>query len=124
MKIIEVFLVISVQVITDNVGDIASMGSDLFGSYTKTSHATSAMASISSFGNYHGLTTMSYPPLISLMGIVICLIATLFATDFLEIKVFKDIKHTLKRQLIISILLMTYGIYIVSFVGLPSIFTI
>ena len=56
---------------------------------------------------------MPYPPLISSMGIVICLNATLFSTDFFEIKVVKDIKPTLKRQLIISIVLMTHGIAIV-----------
>lgn len=108
----------------DNVGDIAGMGSDLFGSYAEASCAALVVASISSFGTDHDLTAMSYPLLISSMGIVICLITTLFATDFFEIKAVKDIEPTLKRQLIISTVLMTAGIAVVSFVGLPSTFTI
>ncbi|KAH9318846.1 hypothetical protein KI387_020615 [Taxus chinensis] len=76
------------------------------------------------FGNSHDFTSMCYPLLISSMGIVICLITTLFATDFFEIKAVKEIEPALKRQLIISTVLMTIGIAIVSFVALPSTFTI
>lgn len=108
----------------DNVGDIAGMGSDLFGSYAEASCAALVVASISSFGNNHDFTAMCYPLLISSMGIVICLITTLFATDLFEIKAVKDIEPTLKRQLIISTVLMTVGIAIVSSIGLPSTFTI
>lgn len=118
----------SLQVIADNVGDnvgdIAGMGSDLFGSYAESSCAALVVASISSFGNNHDFTSMCYPLLISSMGIVICLITTLFATDFFEIKAVKEIEPSLKRQLIISTVLMTIGIAIVSFVALPSTFTI
>lgn len=108
----------------DNVGDIAGMGSDLFGSYAEASCAALVVASISSFGNDHDFTAMCFPLLISSMGIVICLITTLFATDLFEIKAVKDIEPTLKRQLIISTVLMTVGIGIVSSVALPSTFSI
>lgn len=108
----------------DNVGDIAGMGSDLFGSYAEASCAALVVASISSFGSDHDFTAMCYPLLISSMGIVICLITTLFATDLFEIKAVKDIEPTLKRQLIISTVLMTVGIGIVSAVALPSTFSI
>ncbi|GFS35691.1 inorganic H pyrophosphatase family protein [Actinidia rufa] len=60
----------------------------------------------------------------SSMGILVCLITTLFATDFFEIKGVKDIEPTLKRQLIISTVLMTAGIAIISWISLPSSFTI
>ena len=73
------------QVIADNVGDIAGMGSDLFGSYAESSCAALVVASISSFGIYHDLTSMLYPLLISSVGILVCLLTTLFATDFFEI---------------------------------------
>lgn len=108
----------------DNVGDIAGMGSDLFGSYAEASCAALVVASISSFGSNHDFTAMCYPLLISSMGIVICLITTLFATDFFEIKAVKDIEPSLKRQLIISTVLMTVGVAIVSLVALPSTFSI
>lgn len=108
----------------DNVGDIAGMGSDLFGSYAESSCAALVVASISSFGINHDLTAMLYPLLISSVGILVCLITTLFATDFLEVKDVKQIEPALKRQLIISTALMTIGIAIVSYIGLPSSFTI
>jgi len=108
----------------DNVGDIAGMGSDLFGSYAESSCAALVIASISSFGINHNFTAMLYPLLISSMGILVCLLTTLVATDFFEIKAVKDIEPTLKKQLIISTVLMTVGIAIVSWVALPSSFTI
>lgn len=123
------FLVlVNLQVIADNVGDnvgdIAGMGSDLFGSYAESSCAALVVASISSFGINHEFTAMLYPLLVSSMGILVCLITTLFATDFFEIKAVKDIEPALKNQLIISTVLMTIGIAIVSWVALPSSFTI
>ncbi|WMV35155.1 hypothetical protein MTR67_028540, partial [Solanum verrucosum] len=108
----------------DNVGDIAGMGSDLFGSYAESSCAALVVASISSFGMDHDFTAMCYPLLISSMGILVCLITTLFATDFFEIKAVKEIEPALKNQLIISTALMTVGIAIVTWTCLPSSFTI
>ncbi|KAH9315275.1 hypothetical protein KI387_023902, partial [Taxus chinensis] len=108
----------------DNVGDIAGMGSDLFGSYAESSCAALVLASISSFGTSHDFIAMSYPLLISSMGIIVFLITNLFATDIFEIKVVKEIEPTLKKQLIISTVLMTIGIAVVSLVALPPSFTI
>ncbi|KAJ6992541.1 pyrophosphate-energized vacuolar membrane proton pump-like [Populus alba x Populus x berolinensis] len=108
----------------DNVGDIAGMGSDLFGSYAESSCAALVVASISSFGINHEFTPMLYPLIVSSVGIIICLITTLFATDFFEIKAVKEIEPALKNQLIISTILMTIGVAIVSWVALPSSFTI
>ncbi|KAG6586225.1 Pyrophosphate-energized vacuolar membrane proton pump 1, partial [Cucurbita argyrosperma subsp. sororia] len=108
----------------DNVGDIAGMGSDLFGSYAESTCAALFVASISSFGFTHNYAAMSYPLLISSMGIVICLITTLFATDLVEVKKVSEIEPSLKRQLLISTVLMTAGAALVSFVALPSKFTL
>lgn len=100
------------------------MGADLFGSYAESSCAALFIASISSFGVDHDYSAMSYPLIISSMGIVVCLITTLFATDFLEIKTVNEIEPSLKKQLLISTVLMTVGIAVVSFVALPSKFTL
>ncbi|KAH6787301.1 Inorganic H pyrophosphatase family protein [Perilla frutescens var. hirtella] len=108
----------------DNVGDIAGMGSDLFGSYAESSCAALVVASISSFGINHEFTAMLFPLLVSSVGIIVCLLTTLFATDFFEVKTVKEIEPALKNQLIISTVLMTLGIALVSWVGLPSSFTI
>ena len=81
----------------DNVGDIAGMSSDLFGSSVGSSCATLYVASLSSFGINHEFTTMLYPLLISFMGSLVCLITTLFVTDFFEIKAIKEVEPVLKK---------------------------
>ncbi|XP_027114816.1 pyrophosphate-energized vacuolar membrane proton pump-like [Coffea arabica] len=108
----------------DNVGDIAGMGSDLFGSYAESSCAALFVASISSFGIHHDYAAMSYPLIISSVGIIVCLITTVIATDVVEIKTVSEIEPSLKRQLLISTVLMTVGIAGVSFLVLPSKFTL
>ncbi|CAI0389009.1 unnamed protein product [Linum tenue] len=85
---------------------------------------TLVVASISSFGINHEFTAMLYPLIISAVGILVCLITTLFATDFFEIKAVKEIEPALKKQLVISTVLMTVGIAVVSWVALPASFTI
>ncbi|KAF6162454.1 hypothetical protein GIB67_017342 [Kingdonia uniflora] len=116
------------SVIADNVGDnvrdIAGMGFDLFGSYAESSCVALVVAFISSFGINNEFTAMYYPLLISSMGIIVCLIITLFATDFFEIKAVKEIEPALKYQLIISTALMTIRFAIVSWLALPPSFTI
>ncbi|KAM0037100.1 putative P-type H(+)-exporting transporter [Helianthus debilis subsp. tardiflorus] len=54
------FLSVVADNIGDNVGDIAGVGSDLFGSYAESSCAALVVASISSFGNTHGFTSMIF----------------------------------------------------------------
>uniref|UniRef100_A0A452Y2P2 H(+)-exporting diphosphatase n=1 Tax=Aegilops tauschii subsp. strangulata TaxID=200361 RepID=A0A452Y2P2_AEGTS len=108
----------------DNVGDIAGMGSDLFGSYAESSCAALFVASISSFGTEHNFAAMMYPLLISAMGIVVCLATTVVATDVAEVKTVEEIGPALKRQILISTVLMTVGIAIVSFLVLPHSFTL
>ncbi|XP_050877522.1 pyrophosphate-energized vacuolar membrane proton pump 1 [Lathyrus oleraceus] len=100
------------------------MGSDLFGSYAEASCAALVVASISSFGINHEFTAMLFPLIISSVGLLVCLLTTLFATDFFEIKLVKEIEPALKKQLVISTVLMIVGIAIVSWIALPSTFTI
>ena len=108
----------------DNVGDIAGMGADLFGSYAESSCAALFIASMSSFGIDHDFSAMLYPLIISSIGIIVCLITTLMATDFQEIKSAKEIEPSLKKQILVSTVLMTVGIAAASFVVLPSKFTL
>ncbi|KAH9689637.1 H(+)-exporting diphosphatase [Citrus sinensis] len=81
----------AVDVIADNVGynvgEIAGMGFDLFGSYAVILCST---------------LSMSYSLIISSMGIVVCMITTLFATDLFQIKSVSEIELSFKRQLLIS----------------------
>jgi H+-translocating diphosphatase len=118
------FIQVIADNVGDNVGDIAGMGSDLFGSYAEASCAALVVASISSFGVNHEFTPMLFPLIISSVGLLVCLLTTLFATDFFEIKLVKEIEPALKKQLVISTALMTVGIAIVSWIALPASFTI
>eukprot|EP00246_Nothoceros_aenigmaticus_P014622 TRINITY_DN5706_c0_g1_i1.p1 TRINITY_DN5706_c0_g1~~TRINITY_DN5706_c0_g1_i1.p1 ORF type:complete len:747 (-),score=142.04 TRINITY_DN5706_c0_g1_i1:316-2556(-) len=108
----------------DNVGDIAGMGADLFGSFAESTCAALVISSLSSFGTERNFTAMSFPLVISASGIFVCLITTLFATDFFPIKSVRAIEPTLKRQLLISTSLMTVVIFLVCFATLPAEFTI
>ena len=108
----------------DNVGDIAGMGSDLFGSYAESSCAALFVASISSFGAEHNLTAMMYPLLISAMGLLVCAITTVVATDVAEVRDSDEVGPALKRQILISTVLMTAGIAAVTFLALPPSFTL
>eukprot|EP00271_Cylindrocystis_brebissonii_P010222 TRINITY_DN26351_c0_g1_i1.p1 TRINITY_DN26351_c0_g1~~TRINITY_DN26351_c0_g1_i1.p1 ORF type:complete len:774 (+),score=132.97 TRINITY_DN26351_c0_g1_i1:95-2416(+) len=108
----------------DNVGDIAGMGSDLFGSFAESTCAALVISALSSFGANHDFAAMSFPLLISASGIIVCLITTFFATDVGKVVEKKHIEPALKRQLIISTLIMTPVIFAVSYFALPSEFTI
>ncbi|GAA0138239.1 hypothetical protein LIER_00022 [Lithospermum erythrorhizon] len=108
----------------DNVGDIAGMGSDLFGSYAESSCAALFVSSISSFGFKLEYSAMSYPLLVSAMGIFVCMVTTLIATDLSEVKNVSEIEPSLKRQLLISTILMTMGTGLVTFISLPLEFTL
>lgn len=108
----------------DNVGDIAGMGADLFGSFAESTCAALVVSSISSFGNDKNFVAMCFPLLISSAGILVCLLTTLVATDIMSVKGVKEIEPTLKRQLVISTVLMTVAIFLISWFGLPETFTI
>uniref|UniRef100_A0A0D3G3G6 H(+)-exporting diphosphatase n=1 Tax=Oryza barthii TaxID=65489 RepID=A0A0D3G3G6_9ORYZ len=100
----------------DNVGDIAGMGSDLFGSYAESSCAALFVASISSFGADHDFAAMMYPLLVSAAGIVACDAGELGAAD--------EVAPALKRQILISTVLMTAAVAAVTFLSLPRSFTL
>eukprot|EP00270_Netrium_digitus_P010673 TRINITY_DN3329_c1_g3_i1.p1 TRINITY_DN3329_c1_g3~~TRINITY_DN3329_c1_g3_i1.p1 ORF type:complete len:773 (-),score=234.31 TRINITY_DN3329_c1_g3_i1:391-2667(-) len=108
----------------DNVGDIAGMGSDLFGSFAESTCAAMVISGISSFGQQHDFTAMCFPLLISSAGILVCLFTTLLATDFVFLKDKAEIEPALKRQLLVSTAIMTPVILVLALIALPSRFTI
>ncbi|KAF8727114.1 hypothetical protein HU200_019620 [Digitaria exilis] len=108
----------------DNVGDIAGMGSDLFGSYAESTCAALFVASISEFGKEHKYTAQMFPLLISATGLLVCLVTTLFATDLAKVRRAADVGPALKRQILISTVLMTGAIAAVTYLSLPPSFTL
>ena len=91
----------------DNVGDIAGMGADLFGSFAESTCAALVISSVSALGANHLYAAMQYPLLISASGILVCLLTTFIATDLKPARMVSEIESTLKYQLIISTVLAT-----------------
>jgi K(+)-stimulated pyrophosphate-energized sodium pump len=91
----------------DNVGDIAGMGADLFGSCAEATCAALVIGATSAAlaGNIDALL---YPLLISAVGIPICLITAMFARLKANAT---QVEPTLRGQLIISTVLMSVAIY-------------
>ncbi|CAG9466363.1 unnamed protein product [Pedinophyceae sp. YPF-701] len=108
----------------DNVGDIAGMGSDLFGSFAESTCAALVVASVSTLGTEHSRVGLSFPLMISAMGIVVCVATTFLATDLFPAQNTTQIEPTLKVQLILSTLLATPGAWFLAQYGLPETFTI
>jgi H(+)-translocating pyrophosphatase len=104
----------------DNVGDIAGMGSDLFGSF-----AESTCAALVISGTSVSLTTGAnflWPLLLSASGILVCIITSFFATNLMQVKAKNEIQKTLTWQLIISTLILTPVIVLLALYGLPQAF--
>jgi inorganic pyrophosphatase len=64
----------------DNVGDIAGMGADLFGSFAESTCAALVVAGVSELGRNHDWPAMMFPLMVSATGILVCLLTTLIAT--------------------------------------------
>lgn len=92
----------------DNVGDIAGMGADLFGSCAEATCAALVIgASVATLAD--NLATMYYPILITALGIPACLVTAYFA----KVKN-GSVEPTLKKQLFISTIIMSVVMTIVT----------
>eukprot|EP00340_Litonotus_pictus_P007558 CAMPEP_0170514286 /NCGR_PEP_ID=MMETSP0209-20121228/848_1 /TAXON_ID=665100 ORGANISM="Litonotus pictus, Strain P1" /NCGR_SAMPLE_ID=MMETSP0209 /ASSEMBLY_ACC=CAM_ASM_000301 /LENGTH=714 /DNA_ID=CAMNT_0010798319 /DNA_START=134 /DNA_END=2278 /DNA_ORIENTATION=+ len=101
----------------DNVGDIAGMGSDLFGSFAESTCAALVVSGTSS-----ALTSEAnffYPLILSASGIFVCIITSFFATNVMSVDKKEKIQQTLTYQLIISTILLIPTIYVVTMYTLP-----
>eukprot|EP00403_Amphidinium_massartii_P036700 CAMPEP_0178435558 /NCGR_PEP_ID=MMETSP0689_2-20121128/33992_1 /TAXON_ID=160604 /ORGANISM="Amphidinium massartii, Strain CS-259" /LENGTH=715 /DNA_ID=CAMNT_0020057639 /DNA_START=79 /DNA_END=2226 /DNA_ORIENTATION=+ len=103
----------------DNVGDIAGMGADLFGSFAESTCAALVIAAAN-----HTLRTSSlalmYPVLISSTGIVIGVLTLICATVLYPVKEETDVEKALKGILNISTVLMTPVAIALSYYCLPA----
>jgi|Transcript_19686 inorganic pyrophosphatase len=102
----------------DNVGDIAGMGSDLFGSFAE---ATCACLVISATSKELVATDAFYYPLmISAGGIVVGVFTAFLATNVMGVHEVEKIERTLKVQIGVSTIAMTPVLYILSMWCLPA----
>ena len=107
----------------DNVGDIAGMGADLFGSFAEATCAALVVASVSSLGDDHISTALAFPLMLTALGIIVCLATTVLCTEVFPARSVTDIESSLKRNLIISTVLMTPAVIILSLTALPESFS-
>jgi len=86
----------------DNVGDIAGMGSDLFGSLAESTCAALVVSATSiELVAYQNGGSIYYPLLITATGILTSIVTTIFATNIMKVD-FESVQSTLKWQLFIS----------------------
>ena len=108
----------------DNVGDVAGMGSDLFGSFGEASCAA-LLVGASSVEIRGSWVYLMFPLYISAIGIIVCLFCTFFATNFFPVKKEADVETVLKWQLVLTSVFVTIAMYFVSTQGfLPDTMTI
>lgn len=94
----------------DNVGDIAGMGADLFGSCAEATCAALVIGA-SAAALAENESALLYPLVISAIGIPVCLITALFARLKPDAK---SVEPTLKFQLLLSTILMTIAIVVIT----------
>jgi K(+)-stimulated pyrophosphate-energized sodium pump len=90
----------------DNVGDIAGMGADLFGSCAEATCAALVIGATAA-AIAENETARLYPILLTAVGIPVCLITALFARMAPDAK---SAEPVLKRQLLLSTILMTAAV--------------
>merc|ERR1711871_1279476 len=91
----------------DNVGDVAGMGSDLFGSFAEASCAALVISASSPELASVGTASFMFPLLVSAAGIVVCMLTSFVATHVQKVTSHENIECVLKVQLFVSALLMT-----------------
>eukprot|EP00933_Yihiella_yeosuensis_P066428 TRINITY_DN706_c0_g2_i2.p1 TRINITY_DN706_c0_g2~~TRINITY_DN706_c0_g2_i2.p1 ORF type:complete len:717 (+),score=179.03 TRINITY_DN706_c0_g2_i2:66-2216(+) len=105
----------------DNVGDIAGMGADLFGSFAESTCAALVLAAASE-GLKGSWVSLMYPVLISSFGIVAGIITLLLQGSMYPVKEMPDVEKALKGVLVISTVIMTPVAIALSFYCLPETF--
>merc|ERR1719299_142793 len=107
----------------DNVGDIAGMGADLFGSFAESTCAALVLASASP-ALASSWASVMYPMFISSIGIFIGIVTLLCASCFYPVKALPDVEKALKGVLVISTILMTPVAIGLSYACLPTEFVL
>lgn len=108
----------------DNVGDVAGMGSDLFGSFAEATCACLIVGASSTEIVAAGWGALMFPLVISATGIFGGIVTHFFATDLWPVKSESDVLRALKVQLAVSTLIITAALYPIVGLFLPDTFVI
>jgi H(+)-translocating pyrophosphatase len=107
----------------DNVGDVAGMGADLFGSFAEATCACLVVMASSPDLNYN-FATLMYPLLISAGGIVACFFCSFIATNICPVTSAPSVEGVLRVQMIMSTLLTSIAILPLTLYFLPEQFCV
>jgi len=107
----------------DNVGDVAGMGADLFGSFAEATCAALVVSASSTLPEY-GYAAMCYPLILSSSGIVVGLVTMLVVNIFYKVNDIEDIEKALKGVLVVSTVLQTPMTIAMTYYCLPPIFSL
>ncbi|KNH07631.1 vacuolar-type proton translocating pyrophosphatase 1 [Perkinsela sp. CCAP 1560/4] len=104
--------------IGDNVGDIAGMGSDLFGSFGEATCAALIVASTSNeltanFGS------MMFPLVITAVGILVCMLTSFLCSTWCTVKDKTSVEPALALQLVLPTILNSVVLLVFTFLCLP-----
>merc|ERR1712050_260203 len=102
----------------DNVGDIAGMGADLFGSFAEATCAALVLAAASPLKS--SWCSLMYPVMISSTGIVVGIMTWVLQKMMRPVKSMQDVEPALKAILVISTVLMTPVVIALSKYCLPD----
>jgi len=105
----------------DNVGDIAGMGADLFGSFAEATCAALVLAA-SSPDLRDSWCGLMYPLLVSSTGIFVGLLTLWSLGLFFKVRDMADVEKALKGILIISTVMMSPVVVLLSYYCLPETF--
>jgi len=103
----------------DNVGDIAGMGSDLFGSFGEATCAALVCSAACPQLLEH-FSSMMFPLLITVAGLIACFFTSFIASNFSTVSRKQDIEPTLKNQLLISTILTSGLVILFAGICLPT----
>lgn len=93
----------------DNVGDIAGMGSDLFGSFAESTCA--CLVILASSEELVKANAFYYPLTISAAGIFVGIITIMLTVHIMTVDETEKVEKFLKIQLVLSTILMTPCLY-------------
>eukprot|EP01065_Artemidia_motanka_P041303 TRINITY_DN5332_c0_g1_i1.p1 TRINITY_DN5332_c0_g1~~TRINITY_DN5332_c0_g1_i1.p1 ORF type:complete len:902 (+),score=296.66 TRINITY_DN5332_c0_g1_i1:1054-3759(+) len=113
--------------IGDNVGDIAGMGSDLFGSFGEATCAAMVVAAYAGPEFTGSWSAMMFPILVSGFGMLSCILTSLVVSLGMpggRVERREDVEPVLKNQLIISTVISTLVLYGLSQTALPGTFQV
>jgi len=106
----------------DNVGDIAGMGADLFGSFAEATCAALVLAA-SSPDLRLSWSSQMFPLMISSCGIIAGLLTLIVQSAIYPVKEMPDVEKALKGVLVISTIIMTPVVVLLSKWCLPETFS-